>query len=441
MKCKYCGKAGSECSCNPAVKTVKEIGEKLSGQIKQTAEELSERIDANGEAITVLTGRVDTIEAANAEAAAAEAASAEAAEAAASGVETKEAAAIRKAALVVMSGVASTPPALDLGSSRMSLARVLARDVTKGSFSKFVKALRNGDAVAVKALGGVSDPAGGFLVPTEHLDVLARIIEEYGWGRRLATIIPMMSDTMNVPKLLTAVTGSWVAEADPAPDADPAFAQKQLTAKEGRFKTVISNALLEDSSPAIDAILLDLFGEAWAAMEDEAVFNGPLSTSDANPFTGVINDAATNGVVAAGAALGYDDLVDLEAALTGGARKGAWLYVSNKGFKHLRLVKDADGAPLWTDNIQDGTLGMVLGYPIAILEAGIPDNLGTGTDETVFVLGNLKNVYIGDRAAFSVKSSEHVRFENDQTVIMGRVREAITVVNPEGFAKLTGVVA
>jgi HK97 family phage major capsid protein len=236
------------------------------------------------------------------------------------------------------------------------------------------------------------------------------------------------------------VTASWVAEAAAAPDADPAFAQKQLTAKEGRFKTIISNALLEDSSPAIDAILLDLFGEAWAKMEDEAVFNG-AGTGDSDPFTGILNDTDVNSVAAAGTTLAYDDLVALEAALTGGARRNAWIYVSRKGFKHLRLIKDSNGQPLWTDNIQDGTLGMVLGYPVAVLEAGIPDNLGAGTDETVFILGSLKNVYVGDRAAFSVKSSEHVRFENDQTVIMGRVREAITVVNPEGFAKLTGVVA
>jgi HK97 family phage major capsid protein len=344
-----------------------------------------------------------------------------------------------KASLVVFSKANQTASEEGL-LERKSLARRLAYRETKGDFSRFVKALREGDSMAVKALGGVTDAAGGFLVPTEHLAVLARIVEEYGWGRRLATIVPMANDTLNVPKLSTAVTASWVAEAAAAPDADPAFAQKQLTAKEGRFKTIISNALLEDSSPAIDAILLDLFGEAWAKMEDEAVFNG-AGTGDSDPFTGVLNDTDVNSVAAAGTTLAYDDLVALEAALTGGARRNAWIYVSRKGFKHLRLIKDTNGQPLWTDNIQDGTLGMVLGYPVAVLEAGIPDNLGTGTDETVFILGSLKNVYVGDRAAFSVKSSEHVRFENDQTVIMGRVREAITVVNPEGFAKLTGVEA
>ncbi len=413
--------------------------------IKQTTEELSgrlgkveEKIVTHTEEIQTLTERVSTLEDLPDGSQGSSAGAGEYGKA--SNMQRRTAPSREhKASLVVFSKANQTASEEGL-LERKSLARRLAYRETKGDFSRFVKALREGDSMAVKALGGVTDAAGGFLVPTEHLDVLTRIVEEYGWGRRLATIVPMANDTLNVPKLSTAVTASWVAEAAAAPDADPAFAQKQLTAKEGRFKTIISNALLEDSSPAIDAILLDLFGEAWAKMEDEAVFNG-AGTGDSDPFTGVLNDTDVNSVVAAGTTLAYDDLVALEAALTGGARRNAWIYVSRKGFKHLRLIKDTSGQPLWTDNIQDGTLGMVLGYPVAVLEAGIPDNLGSGTDETVFILGSLKNVYVGDRAAFSVKSSEHVRFENDQTVIMGRVREAITVVNPEGFAKLTGVEA
>jgi HK97 family phage major capsid protein len=419
--------------------------DEVKGVIKQTTEELSDRlgkveekITTHTEEIQALNERVSTLESLPDDG---QGSSAKAGEQGKASKTQRRAAPSRehKASLVVFSKANQTASEDGL-LERKSLARRLAYRETKGDFSRFVKALREGDSMAVKALGGVTDTAGGFLVPTEHLAVLARIVEEYGWGRRLATVVPMASDTLNVPKLSTAVTASWVAEAAAAPDADPAFAQKQLTAKEGRFKTIVSNALLEDSSPAIDAILLDLFGEAWAKMEDEAVFNG-AGSGDSDPFTGILNDTDVNSVAAAGTTLAYDDLVALEAALTGGARRNAWIYVSRKGFKHLRLIKDSNGQPLWTDNIQDGTLGMVLGYPVAVLEAGIPDNLGAGTDETVFILGSLKNVYVGDRAAFSVKSSEHVRFENDQTVIMGRVREAITVVNPEGFAKLTGVVA
>jgi HK97 family phage major capsid protein len=436
MKCKHCGKTETDCTCTALEKQVAEGFEKIGATTKQSAEELSAQIaevdgkvTANTEAIGALGERVTALEGTAAEEPEEEGATPE-------GEKNKQP---RKAAPVIF-----TPTKRDdiseARAARMSICKRLAHTVTRGNFGKFLKAARDGDKPVLKVLAGQTDSAGGHLVPQEHRDALLEIIEQYGWIRRQSMIIPMGSDEMDMPKSLTETTAAWVAESATAPEGDPSFANKKLYAKEARSRVVVPNALLADSSPAIDAILLEQFGRAYAKLEDDAGFNGQGS-GDSDPHTGILKDTGTTSVGAAGTTLAYDDLVELEEALTGGARVGAGLYVSRKGFSHLRKVKDAQGRPLWTDNIQEGTLGSVFGYPVAVVESGIPDNLGTGTDETRFILGNLQHVAFGDRERFEVRVSEHVRFEENQTVFMGTERVGLTVANPEGFAILTGIIA
>lgn len=443
--CKVCKKKISECKCTALEKMVGDGFEKVGATVKQSAEELaaelaevSGKVDANTEAIGAVGERVTALEGA---ASAGEGEGGE--EATAAEGEKGKKAEGRKAGPVIFAKSKLTPAEeirLEARSARMGICKRLAHTVTKGDFGKFLKAAKFNDRAVLKVLSGQTDPEGGHLVPIEHRAVLLEIIEEYGWIRRMSTVIPMGSDEMDIPKSLTETTAAWVAESAQAPEGDPSFANKTLYAKEARSRVVVPNPLLADSSPAIDAILLDQFGRAYAKLEDDAGFNG-AGSPPSDPHTGILNDGGITSVVAAGTSLTYDDLVELEEALTGGARKGAGLYVSRKGFSQLRKVKDADGRPLWTDNIQDGTLGSVLGYPVGVVESGIPDNVGGGTDETRFILGNLQHVMFGDRERFEVRVSEHVRFEENQTVFMGTERVAITVGNPEGYAVLTGIEA
>ena len=442
MKCKHCGKSESECKCTALEKQVADGFEKIGGTVKQTTEELAAQIsevdgkvDANTTAIDAVGERVTTLEGA---------ASSEPEEPSGDPEPPKGITPpARKAAPTIFAATKLTPAEelrLDARYARKGICERMAYTVTKGSFGKFLMKTRNMPAVVEKVLAGQTDSAGGHLVPAEHRAALLEIIEEFGWIRRQSTNVPMGSDEMDMPKSLTETTAAWVAENATAPEGDPSFSNKQLIAKEARSRVVVPNALLADSSPAIDGILLEQFGRAYAKLEDDAGFNG-AGSPPADPHTGILQDGGITSVAAGGTTLTYDDLVALEEALTGGARRGAWLYVSRKGFSQLRKVKDANGRPLWTDNIQDGTLGSVLGYPVAVVESGIPDNVGGGTDETRFILGNLAHVFFGDRERFEVRTSEHVRFEENQTVFMGTERVAITVGNPEGYAVLTGIVA
>jgi HK97 family phage major capsid protein/HK97 family phage prohead protease len=307
---------------------------------------------------------------------------------------------------------------------RKAAALMLAGGKGGSRFAETLRALRDGDAPRAKALGGQMDAAGGYLVPLEHLGELARVAERHGLLRRLGTRLPMASDSLAVPRLGSGVTASWVSEGQTAPETEPVFENVVLAAREARFRTVVSNALLEDADPRVGDILTALFGEAIARAEDEQAFAGTGA-----PFTGLLSAPGVAQLDKAGAALDLDDLIDLEMGIPAGAREDAAYFVPSLLLQQFKRFKDSAGQPLWMPAAgeQPQTIN---GYPVFVTET-IPVAGG----QTSIVFGNLRYLYLGERSPFAVKASEHVRFESDQTVFVGRERVAIAVVVPEAFAR------
>lgn len=354
-----------------------------------------------------------------------------------------------KARMVAFTKTTRTPAeelAEAKASDRRNLVKTISEKVTKGDFTRWLKARRDGDIETLKALQEGTDSEGGYLVPPEHYTgAIAEIAETYGIALPNVTQIPMGRETMDVPTLDTVSTAAWVAEEAEAVDADPAFGNAVLTAAKLWYRSRVSNELLEDSIPAVDAIILDQFARARAKKIDDAVFNGAGSGAS-DPHTGILNVAGTSTQAAAATTLAYGDLTEMEAALTPGALMGAGFWVNTKGRKQLRNLTDDNGLPIWQQalGLVTGTApGTAMGYPVGVTAStdAIPNNLGAGTNETVVILGNLAHVYMGVRTGFEIKVSDQVRFEFDQTVFAARERVAITVVNPAGFNILTGIVA
>ena len=184
--------------------------------------------------------------------------------------------------------------------------------------------------------------------------------------------------------------------------------------------------------------------------QNEPLVKGPAVTTLVTPFDralscldGRINKdslrfaVGVNEVNAASLPATLDHLIDLEMAVSAGARAGAAYFMASPMLGRLKKLKDADGQPLWMPAAGDMPQA-VNGYPVFVTEE-IPTNLGIGLNETLVFFGNLRHLYVGERSLFAVKASEHVRFESDQTVFVGRERVAIHVVVPDAFARLVNV--
>ncbi|HHT9133101.1 MAG TPA: phage major capsid protein, partial [Candidatus Tripitaka californicus] len=128
------------------------------------------------------------------------------------------------------------------------------------SLGRLFKALSTKDwtgaRVEKKALGEATGPAGGYLVPEEYVrEVKDRITAQSVIRGAGATVYPMATDTLNIPRVSGGATAYWLGENTQIPATDPTFAQVQLVAKVLAAMVKVSNQLLADSSGAAEAAI------------------------------------------------------------------------------------------------------------------------------------------------------------------------------------------
>lgn len=153
------------------------------------------------------------------------------------------------------------------------------------SFGEFLATVKDkpNDGRLVKALSEGTDSLGGFLVPQQFAKQILMNSLEKAIIRRFATVIPMASDTINIPKVTDTthasdvyggLVGVWVEESGSATVDEPTFGQLKLIAKKLLLYTETSNELLADSAIALEALILKLFGDTLAYYEDQAFIDG-----------------------------------------------------------------------------------------------------------------------------------------------------------------------
>ncbi len=268
------------------------------------------------------------------------------------------------------------------------------------------------------------DTHGGFLVPEEYrATLLSRTIEE-SIVRPFATVLPMSSDTMNIPKvvdtshastLFGGVVAYWTEEAGSKTATEPDFGQVKLIAKKLTGYTYCSDELLQDSAITLDALLTSMFGRAIAWYEDLAFLRG---SGVGQPF----------GIQSSGAFLTPFRHTLLLVALTDLAAIMARMYPQSLyGPSTIWIISPAvldqlvqmvstviTWLPVGTDVGGGGAAtripGTILGMPFRVTEK-VP-TLGTAGDIGLY---DLSYYLIGDRGDLRIDSSMHVRFTTDET--------------------------
>lgn len=322
----------------------------------------------------------------------------------------------------------------------------------KAKVAKFIKALFARDGEAVKAIVGKgmtegTAADGGYLVPEEFRAEIVRIAEDFGIFRRLARVIPMRRDTLNLPKVTSSVTVSWPGEATAGTASQPVLGQVQLLSKTLVGITPISNELLEDADVDVVELLSELFAEAIAGEEDNQGFSGSGA-----PFTGVLAVAGTNLVTMVGGDTSFDDisadyLRDLITKVKVSTLSGAGFFMHPEVWARVQKIKENSqhiasfANPLITKDAPNGAgvAGYIWGKPVYLTEKI------TGTDAvaTKFVVfGNLKYAYLGDRKQVTMTISEHATigaanmFESNMSALRVTERVGIVIALPSAFSIL-----
>lgn len=321
---------------------------------------------------------------------------------------------------------------------------------TAHDFIDFIGHVFKKDAEAIKA--GQSegiDTEGGFLVAPDFRSTLIRLIEEFGVVRRAATVIPMRSNTLDLPKLTSGVSAFWIDEGKPITESAAAFGNVTLTAKKLAALVPVTGELFEDSSIPMANLLATLFAEAFAEEEDRTALAGNRATGD--PFDGVLHASGVGnydmgGSTTSGATAFTDmtaeDLLSLTDQVPTASLNGSVFILHRTILNVLRKIRadavsasDSAGAFLFQEPTATAP-GTIWGWPYVLTDR-MPNINDTAVSTPFVAFGNWRHFYIGDRRSFTIATSQHVGFKSDQIFIRATQRLAQRFAIPAAFAKLT----
>lgn len=283
--------------------------------------------------------------------------------------------------------------------------------------------------MVMRALVEGTDADGGYLVPEEFRAEVYRILPDFSVMRRLARILPMSTDTLNIPKLVAKPEAYWTSEYASKTTSSAEFGQITLSPYKLVCLLPVTQELLMDANINLVQFITQLFAERIAEIEDKAYFVG---TGSGQP-TGLYGSLSSK--VNAGGAVTFDDVIDLitvPAQSVRNSRRTA--FVANKTtIKNLRKLKDSNNQYLWQAGSPDGgTPDRVYGYPIYEM-----NHLANN----VMIFGDFSYYIIGDRQQLTVMTTMEGgdAWRRDAMEIKAKIRVDGKVIITDAFALMTNM--
>jgi HK97 family phage major capsid protein len=296
---------------------------------------------------------------------------------------------------------------------------------------------------AHKALGINPDTAGGYLVPVEQSNQIIELLRAQSTVLPLCRTVPMNRDVMTIPTQTGGATAYWVGENSQITASEETFGQKMLVAKKLAVLVKLSNELLDDSDPAVDALIREDIATVAALKVDNAILvgggvgNEPLGVLNAGVTTTALNAAVTYANISqAVSRVEQENVVEAP----------PWQWVINpREMDTLRQMEDTAGNLVFSGGgqYQQAIAGVepttLLGYPLNKTTTVAVDT--DNNDETRMYFGQWKDVVVGQRKSLEIMATNQGgdSFEYDQTWIRAILRMDVIIRHPESIEILTDV--
>ena len=309
-----------------------------------------------------------------------------------------------------------------------------------------------------KAIGGGTSAGGGYLVVPQFLQDLVALRRASAPMRDFLTVIPgVKSNLVYVPQQTGVELVAWTAENAVKTSTDETFGQIATNIFTLAGIAKVSNHLLEDSSPAVDAIVKTSLGRGLAIEEDRAFING----SGTGQPTGILNTSGiTATAVSAGTAAAiFDDILSaigrVQASYFG---QPDAILMAPRTWTKLLSAKDANLRYLSTSSLIGaqmttlpgvsnptgaGTGGTTtfMGIPV-VIDANMPINQSGALSS--IIVGAFKEAWVLERDGIRMDMSSEAgtSFEQNQTWFRGEERVGFTAARlPVAFHIVTGETA
>jgi HK97 family phage major capsid protein len=288
-----------------------------------------------------------------------------------------------------------------------------------------------------------SNEDGGFLVPEEFIASIVEYKEPANivWPR--ATVIPMATDRLRMPKLAQVSDGanrdhfggvsfSWLDETDTKTETSPNWESIALNAYKLAGYTAVSDELLMDAPINLANYLTNLLGRAWMWTTDAAF----VTANGAGKPMGIVNDPAVRLVNRQTAGtVTITDINNMYSVLPSHFDTGAVWFAGKDVLAPLHDARDNNNALILRETsfaLTGGLVPVMKGKPV-ILSDGKTPSLGNQGD---VILGNWEHYFIGKRQAMDIRSSEHALFLTDMTAIRITGRIDGQAAQPRAFVIL-----
>lgn len=279
-------------------------------------------------------------------------------------------------------------------------------EIRKG-FARFV--VGQSTASEARALGIVSGN-GGVTVPKELVPEVISYAQEINPLRTDGTMHPTKSQ-LGFPVLVkrAKVNGHKKERGvnEPIPDTTIEFDEITLSPAEFDALALITKKLLKRSDLAIENIVMEELGKAYAEQEGVYFFRGDdpenlnegaLSKKAVQFYaTKEVDNGGTIKVVAVDGKNGpemFDALVDFKNQVKASVRRVSKWYLNDAALSIVEKMKDNEGRPLYNalDQLKDGIDGKLLNYPVTVTE--FADKSADDTDTAIFYFGNPKSFHM-----------------------------------------------
>ena len=310
---------------------------------------------------------------------------------------------------------------------------------TTNKFSDFLHMIYEKDYKGIqKAFGdNVQDNVGNW-IPTEFRSEIIRLAYLQSLALQKCTIFPMGRDKLHMPAPTGNYTVSWVDAGGALTDSKFTPGYIELAAEKLAGLALVNREDLDDSAVPLAPFIANQMGEDFAMKIDEEVFQGDSSDTANHKFDGLENASSVQAVTGDVGAAAYadllteDNLLEVVGKLDDRQIAGAEWFTTNGAWNTVRALED--GASSKIIRLNENYTYDLLGFPVN-RRSQIAPSTATAERAAAF-FGNLKWVYIGDRMDFSIDTSEHYRFANDQVVFRGLQRMAVKVALPDNFVRL-----
>ena len=272
---------------------------------------------------------------------------------------------------------------------------------------------------------------GDTLVPDPLAAEIVRIIQDNGVVRRQFRNIPMTADVLNIPSKTSGPSVSVIGEGSTITASSIVFGKITLTAAKLAAVDEFTFELEQDSLIPLASVLVDLFGEAMAAKEDNLCLQGT------SPWTGIFKDTGITAVALSGTNMNtvtYDKIVDLVHTPDVNVQPNGVFMLHPNFLAELRKLKDTTNNPIWAP-MAVGEPATILGRPY-VTAAQAP--VGNGSTVPLCVYGDFKKyAALGLRNDYSVAFSGEVGFLTATRHMRVMERIAYATLSTGGFGRLT----